>query len=834
MKRKIICLILSLLLLTNTSISVFASSNDVSVLMNLGILSGYEDGELRLENQINRAEFTKLIVEASKYRSLVSSSIQVSIFKDVKYTYWGAPYIYVALENSLISGYEDATFKPDNTIVFEECLAIIVRLLGYTNDDFAISWPYGPINIAQNLGLLNGVNCVAGQEMTRGDVATLIKNMLIAKNKSNNDYVADLNYSLKENVEIISIDAAGNILTDNGTFESKYVLSKNYVGQKGTLLLDQYGDALGFVAVTPSSSTEQEGNYVVKKYVVSSILDDTIVTYLDNVRYELNINNDVVTYKDGTKTTYATIKDSLNLGDVLSIRYNNGIIQYIVVNETTSNTIAQADLTKYVYYSALNDSVLVYKGNTMQQLTINDDVVVYKGNNKYTYGDIKSELVIGDVFNVKYTNNIISYISVEKGEYIGPVTAASGGWQNKFSVDVSTASIIRNGVKCSSSDVQVNDILYYSNDLNMVFAYNKQYTGVYQNATPNKDTPSSITVSGKNYDIESSTAFNKLSSNGSVNYGDTITLLLGKDGKVADVITPSAKTQNLVYFVKEAGAKEFKVDNTSTKSYYACLVAPDGTETDYITNTSCKSYVNAIVKVSFENEKAKLSRITDKYTISGKLDWDNKTIGTYDLSTDVKILDVYSTSSSDATLYKSIYPQRIDGVTLSSNSVAYYELDEKNKVSKLILNNVTGDMIKYGIVTKVKNESDEYFMSGEYEYDIAGTVYTYSTSDRMFTSVSRGTPAKFIIQDEELKSMQSLTLLKGSVSEINNTHLKSGQTSYAISDEVVVYLRNYSGTYLILGLDELIAERELYSIQAYYDKSQKSGGRIRIIVAAKK
>lgn len=832
--KKTISLILSLLILLNFNVPTYASNADVSILTNLGILSGYENGELRLENNITRAEFTKLIVESSKYKSLVSSEIQISIFTDVKYTYWAAPYIYVALENSLISGYEDATFKPNNTIIFEECLAIIIRLLGYTNDDFAISWPYGPINIAQNLGLLNGVNCVAGQEMTRGDVATLLKNLLISKNKSNNDYVSELNYSLKENIEIISIDAAGNVLTDNGTFESKYVLNKSFIGQKGTLLLDQYGDALGFVSVSPTSSTEQDGNYVVKKYVVSSILDDTIVTYLDNVRYELNINNDIVTYKDGTKTTYSSVKDSLSLGDVLSIRYNNGIIQYIVVNETTSNTIAQADLTKYVYYSSLNDSVLVYKDGIMQQLAINDDVVVYKGNNKHTYSDVKSDLVIGDVFNVKYTNNIISYISVEKGEYVGPVTATSNNWQNKFSVDISNTSIIRNGVKCSQSDVQVNDILYYSSDLNMIFAYNKQYTGVYQNATPNKDTPSSITVSGKTYDIESSTAFNKLSSNGGVNFGDTITLLLGKDGKVADIMTPSAKTQNLVYFVKEIGAKEFKVDNISTKSYYACLVAPDGTETDYITNTAYKSYVNAVVKVSFENEKAKLSRITDKYTISGKVDWENKTIGSYEMATDIKILDVYSTASDKATLYKTIYPQRIDGVSLNSSNVAYYELNEKNKVSKLILNNVTGDMIKYGIVTKVKNESDEYYMQGEYEYDIAGTVYTYSSSDRLFTSVAKGTPAKFVIQDDELTSMQSLSVLKGSIKEISNTYIRYGQMSYAVSDEVVVYLRNYYGTYLIMGIDELIAERDSYSIQAYYDKSQKSGGRIRIIVATKK
>ena len=65
----------------------------------------------------------------------------------------------------------------------------------------------------------------------------------------------------------------------------------------------------------------------------------------------------------------------------------------------------------------------------------------------------------------------------------------------------------------------------------MVLAYTDKVTGVYEKASPTKDSPTSVTISGKEYSVESVDAFNALSSSGTFKYGDTVTLLLGRNGR---------------------------------------------------------------------------------------------------------------------------------------------------------------------------------------------------------------------------------------------------------------------------------------------------------------
>ena len=58
-------------------------------------------------------------------------------------------------------------------------------------------------------------------------------------------------------------------------------------------------------------------------------------------------------------------------------------------------------------------------------------------------------------------------------------------------------------------------------------------TGTYQSASPSTSSPTSVTVAGAEYEIETSDAALALSTLGGLNIGDIITLLLGRDGKVA-------------------------------------------------------------------------------------------------------------------------------------------------------------------------------------------------------------------------------------------------------------------------------------------------------------
>ena len=133
-------------------------------------------------------------------------------------------------------------------------------------------------------------------------------------------------------------------------------------------------------------------------------------------------------------------------------------------------------------------------------------------------------------------------------------------------------------MKVAPSSLKSLDILYYSPDLNTVFAYSKKITGVYDKAIPNKDTPTSVVISGTTYEIETTEAFNKLSSNGNLNYGDTVTLLFGKDGQIADVSPANSQSAQTHCRVSCKGrySKNFtNADGEEYSSRYADLIYPD-------------------------------------------------------------------------------------------------------------------------------------------------------------------------------------------------------------------------------------------------------------------
>ena len=71
----------------------------------------------------------------------------------------------------------------------------------------------------------------------------------------------------------------------------------------------------------------------------------------------------------------------------------------------------------------------------------------------------------------------------------------------------------------------------------MLLAYSKSISGVYENAYPTKDSIAQVQVSGKIYDVTERRAKSKLSSDGNIAFGDTVTLRFGKDGGVSDAVS---------------------------------------------------------------------------------------------------------------------------------------------------------------------------------------------------------------------------------------------------------------------------------------------------------
>ena len=739
--KKIISAILTAIMLLS-AIPVMAGSNDENVmalLSELNIMVGDENGNYRLDDNVSRAEFAKIAINASRAKNTVASGLKVSPFRDVTYQHWSAPYIKAAVSAGIVEGYIDGTFRPDNTVSYEEALTMMLKVLGYTNDDFGVSWPYGQMGLAANIEITKNVNAKQGEALTRGQVANLVYNTLDAKFKdSQTKLISVFDCEVKEDVTIIASHnedsslAEDKIFTTAGTFEIDDKFDFSNVGKKGDIYVKNGDD---FVAFAPSNS--------------------------DNSTFD-----------------------------------------------------------KYIIYSKLANAVVGYKNGSFTQIDITDGTTCYKESMKTNYASVKNSLEMGDIIYVRKDGNSIDYVTYDEGNMEGPVKVTDTAWVSRFEMDDST-TVMRNGVKVSASDIQMNDIIYYCKDLNMVLAYIDKVTGVYEKASPTKDSPTSVTISGKEYTVEGVEAFNDLSSSGSFKFGDTITVLLGRTGQVAGVVGGSASSVGSKYgFVTETGIKDYtNTDGSVYSSYYAKVVTPDGVVNEYATRTDYKTFKCYVVSVSFKDGVASLSRVSDGSSgLSGRVNAQANKIGDYDMADNIQILDTVGKYSDDTPLYSKVYPQRINGITLNSANVAFYSRNAFGEIDQLILKDVTGDAYDYGIIIRSDNTTRSYTV------DINGVQNTYKTS---FTSSATG-PHR-LIMTSTIESMRQLTACTSSISKLSRTEATVGNQTFLLSDKVVVYLKKDSTTYMKITLDDAINGD--YKLTGYYDKAQTAGGRIRIIIA---
>ncbi len=410
----------------------------------------------------------------------------------------------------------------------------------------------------------------------------------------------------------------------------------------------------------------------------------------------------------------------------------------------------------------------------------------------------------------------------------GPVTVYNDNWHQAFSVD-GNVTVMRNGIRCSADDVENYDIVYYSPELNMVMAYNKRVTGIYESATPNKDQLTSVIISGVTYQVESADAFSALSSGGDVAYGDTVTVLLGKDGGIAGVMTAGKKDTVIGYF-SSAGVKEYtNVNGEVYSNYYVEIIGTDGQSFEYAAKRDYRESesLNRVVRVHFSDGLVYVTGYSGS-TISGTVDASSRTIGNRKVAQNVNILDVVQASTNNAGGYASVFLQRLDGMQLSNSGVLYYETNKNGEISDLILNDLTGECYAYGLVTEATSRSVGMNVSGNYSYDIGGVAGSITTNGSMFL-VSNGQAVQMLMANGRPQNMKPLNKLSASIKEVEGDALiGTNGTRYLLSDGVVVYKKKMYD-YTIIPLSELMVGD--YRITAYHDKDMNRGGRIRIIIA---
>jgi len=159
----------------------------ITFLYNTKIISGYDDGTFKPDNQINRAELVKVLVEATAMTP--SHHVFHDCFTDVT-DQWFAPYVCYAQWAGWINGYEDGSFKPAQTVNKAESLKMLFASqdIDVPTDisekpfsDVSVSQWYAPyVYLAKQIGILEekGDYFNPAGLRTRGEIAENIYSLL--------------------------------------------------------------------------------------------------------------------------------------------------------------------------------------------------------------------------------------------------------------------------------------------------------------------------------------------------------------------------------------------------------------------------------------------------------------------------------------------------------------------------------------------------------------------------------------------------------------------------------------------------------------------------------
>ena len=273
----------------------------------------------------------------------------------------------------------------------------------------------------------------------------------------------------------------------------------------------------------------------------------------------------------------------------------------------------------------------------------------------------------------------------------GPFVAEEG-----TQLPFTPVSVYRNDKTSASAELNKYDVYYYSESLQTVWIYTRRAAGRITAVSPSASAPTALTVAGSTYSLGSAAVASKISTLNGGGVGEVVTLLLGMDNEVADVIT-GEEADSVFYGVVQTATRSLVEDNGADVLQKISVMCTDGITRTVNIDKSLNYPTGWLVEISVTPEGEQVTAIESK-SVSGTINETATALGDYALADDVQILDTTSEG-----LAGTVRPSRIAGTKLNALTVRYYTLNEQGQIDRLILNDVTGDLWKYGVLDDVKN-----------------------------------------------------------------------------------------------------------------------------------
>jgi hypothetical protein len=715
MKKSLLSLLIFALIFTMAAPVFAAPASDVAgteyeaavnVLTTLGVVNGFPDGTYRPDDELTRAQFAKLVVEATGNGKVAEWLQGTEVFDDVKGSYWASGHIAAAVNLGLFQGRGDNQFAPNASVTQAEVVTVLLRAVGY-DDSLPGNWPFDYVIQAEKDGLLSGVDFKVTGDATRGIAALFLNNGLDLKLVTKNEAGA-------------FVKGSDSLFSELGLTTKTGVVVESKLNKDGELVLNNGNVKLASDAILPELSG--------------------LIGY--NVEYIL---------KDG-KAVYVRAADAANVvvqgavkTAVTDLVYGTEKIELTVGSETSKYDVA----TGFSFYK--NGKFLT---GTDRDLAAGATATLFLENDEVRF-----------VLGKEYTHSGVLFDSyITKTAYRDAkvyFTATSGSV-----VLTDSTSVTINGDVATAADLKANDVLYIVANADGAVAIDAVRESVTGEITASKtvDSKTYYTVNGADYQLASGAVY--LAADLAVS--TEVTFYLDMDGKVKKVkkvsAASSASTKDAVILKLEEGksvlvgeevktldkVSYFDVASETDVTVYVDIAVFDGSSVNgghvghLVTLTFTDGEVTGVNHKSDFTAGAVSAVTSNSLTVAGN---------THLVNADTIVLDVQNvgaaTPSVSATTFSNITKDDTVALVLDGDGIyaTYVALVTDNEASATTnLDSVTGLFVSS---SKVETVTDTVYTV---DLNVAGEVKTFNVDGVAYTDAGTTENAVVTLSDAGVAS----------------------------------------------------------------------------------
>ncbi|MHA6484530.1 S-layer homology domain-containing protein [Paenibacillus sp. strain BS8-2] len=168
------------------------AQTEIEQAIQAGIVQGHGDGSFRPDDSVSREQFIVMLIRALKPDE--GTDKEWSFSDDQQIASWAQSSVKLALEMDWIGGYEDGTFRPQQSLNRAQLAVVVAKALGlpysveshagYTDIHQIPTWALPAVNLLYEHGIMTGRSgnqFAAVEEVSRAEAVTVILRMLKLK-----------------------------------------------------------------------------------------------------------------------------------------------------------------------------------------------------------------------------------------------------------------------------------------------------------------------------------------------------------------------------------------------------------------------------------------------------------------------------------------------------------------------------------------------------------------------------------------------------------------------------------------------------------------------------